>query len=264
MRNHFIFLPDSGGVVDSRELSIHIEHMPDIQRAPERIEKIIVPGRSGTLTKTEGENIYDAYPKAFDIVAMDEGKIQSIHRLLRGSGKMIFSNEPQYRYTVSITDGLNFNRFFRQWRRAMLSMEVQPFKESVEEKTHRGTFTEHVGGEALSWGPGFEISLFCETDVPCPFFAEIDLEKNSSAGSYWMYTNKLEMNGIMFFVTNYVSEKIFIDNEKGTVCTDIGTNLLRVTRGYNFPQYLNRGENKIYFRTRRNNNVTVKYRGWFL
>lgn len=264
MRNYFIFLPDSGGRIDSRELSIHIERMPDIQRAPERVKKIVVPGRSGTLTKTEGEDVYDSYPKAFDIVALDERKIQSIQRLLRGNGKIIFSNELQYRYTISITDGLSFNRFFRTWRRATLSMETQPFKESVEEKIHRGTFTEHVGGEDLSFGKGFEIALFCETDVPCPFFAELDVEYNNAMGGYWMYTNLLKENGIMFWSDEYETNKIYVNNEKGTIFTESGTNLLRFTKGYNFPQYLKRGENKIYFRTTQATKVTVKYRGWFL
>lgn len=264
MRNYFIFLPDSGGMVDSRELSIHIEHMPDIQRAPERVEKIVIPGRSGTLTKTEGADVYDSYIKAFDIVATDESKIQSIQRLLRGNGKIIFSNEPQFRYTVSITDGLSFNRFFRTWRRATLSMETQPFKESAEEKIHRGTYTDHVGGEELSFGKGFEITLFCETDVPCPFFAELDVKYNSANGSYWMYTNLLSGNGIMFWSDVWAIHKIYVDNENGTAYTDTGRNLLRFTRGYNFPQYLNRGENKIYFRTAQTSQVTVKYRGRFL
>lgn len=264
MRNWFIFFPDSGGMIDSRELSIHIEHMPDIKRAPERIEKIVVPGRSGTLTKTEGENIYDSYPDAFDIVALDESKIQSIQRLLRGNGKIIFSNEPQYRYTVSITDGLSFNRFFRKWRRATLSMEKQPFKEFVAEKIHRGTFTEHVGGEELSFGKGYEITLFCETDVPCPFFAELDFEYGSGAGTCWMYTNLLSENGIMFFSRNFETNKIYIDNQNGTIYNNLGENLMEITKGYNFPQYLKRGQNKIYFRTAYATQVTVKHRGWFL
>lgn len=265
MRNYFIFLPDSGGMVDSRELSIHIEHLPDIQRAPERVERIIVPGRSGTLTKSEGENVYDSYTKTFDIIALDKEKIPSIHRLLRGNGKIIFSNETQFRYTVSITDGWSFNRFFREWHRATLSMETQPFKESVEEKINRGIFAEDVAAEeGLEYGKGYKLTLYCNTDVPCPFFAELSTDKSESAGSYWMYTNEFRNRGIMFWCDNFQTSKIYVDNEKGTVYSDIGRNMLRYTRGYNFPQHLQPGQNKLIFRSSNMQGVIVRHRGWFL
>ncbi len=263
MRNYFIFLPDSGGMIDSRELSIHIEHLPDIQRAPERVERIVVPGRSGTLTKTEGENIYDSYTKSFDIVALDKEKIPSIHRLLRGNGKIVFSNELQFRYTVSITDGWSFNRFFRNWHRATLSMETQPFKESVEEKINRGTYTADLFDDGNSSEKGYKVTFQCDTDVPCPFFAELDVPYESSIGIYWMYTNGTNNQGICFINDSY-TEKIYVDNEKGLVYSDNGRNLLKYTRGYNFPQYLRRGENILRFRSSPIDGVIVKHRGWFL
>lgn len=263
MRNYFIFLPDSGGMIDSRELSIHIEHLPDIQRAPERVEYIVVPGRSGTLTKTEGEYVYDSYTKSFDIVALDKEKIPSIHRLLRGNGKIIFSNELQFRYTVSITDGWSFNRFFRGWHRATLSMETQPFKESVEEKINRGTYTEDLFGDG-GGNRGSKVTIQCDTDVPCPFFAELDTIHNDSAGTYGMYTNETYNQGILFWCNSFSEKKIYIDNEKGLIYSDTGRNLLNITKGYNFPQYLQRGENTVYFRFMKLQGAIVKYRGCFL
>lgn len=250
MRNYFVFLPDSGGMVDSRELSIHIEHMPDIQRAPERVEKVIIPGRSGTLTKTQGKDIYDSYTKSFDIVALDEEKIQSIHRLLRGNGKIIFSNEPQFRYTVSITDGWSFNRFFRQWRRATLSMDTFPFKEKSEEKIWHG-----YNAESGKW----QVDLNIESDVACPFFAEITYPSENNTLTFKV-NNKTCLFGIV------PSKKIFIDNEKALAYSEYGSDQFKwlfPRDGGEFPMRLNPRENVITV-IGHPSEITVKCRGWFL
>lgn len=257
MRNYFIFLPDTGGMIDSRELSLHIEHLPDIQRARERVEYITVPGRSGTLTKTEGENIYDSYTKSFDIVALDEGKIPTIHRLLRGNGKIIFSNELQFRYTVSITDGWSFNRFFRQWRRATLSMETQPFKESVEEKVY---FCKAFVNLA-------EKKTFCRikpnvtTDVPCPFYMECE---TSDVIDYF----RIHFNGDTSFLAIVNSHKVYMDNEKELFYDEDGNDVLSNMVSGNFPMYFKNGINEFTVISGALNfpkdGMTVKYRGWFL
>lgn len=255
MRNYFIFFPDSGGMIDSRELSIHIEHMPDIQRPTERVETIVIPGRSGTLTKKQGENIYDSYTKAFDIVALDEGKIPAIHKLLRGSGKIIFSNELQYRYTVSITEGWSFNRFFRKWRRATLAMETFPFKESSEEKISRSVRMETEGTA--------EVKLRAVTDVPCPFYAEFTT--NGPTGSLRMFLNGTPVYQGIFNFGGSVGGKLFLDNEKGLFYASDGQNLLQ--RGYfkdDFPFRFHEGENTFNANLTGVQDIKVTHRGWFL
>ncbi len=257
MRNYFLFFPDSGGMIDSRELSIHIEHMPDIQRPTERVETIVILGRSGTLTKKQGENIYDSYTKAFDIVALDEGKIPAIHKLLRGSGKIIFSNEPQYRYTVSITEGWSFNRFFRQWRRATLAMETFPFKESSEEKISRGVQSTDL------FRTYNRVKVRVVTDVPCPFFAEITKKTDG------IFNLALNGKSVITSISSSAG-KIYLDNERGLFYTEKGENLLQ--QGYlttDFPLQLHEGENILEVSTLKSQeetfpNLKVTHRGWFL
>ncbi len=251
MKNYFIFLPDSGGYIDSRELGLHIPELPPIQRATERVERVIVPGRSGTLTKKQGENVYDSYQKSFDIIATDPSKIQSVHRLLRGNGKMIFSNEQNYRYTVSFAEGWSFNRFFRQWRRATLVLEVFPFKESVEEKIYDGVYKE----ELLHGSDGCEVEIFCDTEIPCPFFAKI-----TAHTIIYFY-----LNGIRHFTTINASEttNIYVDNEHQTVYDDSGATMLPKTiAGDVFPVYLSPGKNLLQVRNAYE--LRVRFRGWFL
>lgn len=249
-RNYFIFLPDGGGYVESRKLGIHIPELPPIQRPSERVERIIVPGRSGTLTKTQGENVYDSYTKSFDIIATDFEKIQSINSLLRGTGKIIFSNEPQYRYTVSINDGWDFNRTFRQWRRATILMETFPFKESVEEKVNIGTFVE----KTIYGDFGCEVTINCKTDIPCPFYAEF-----FGSGVQMVF-----LNGIKRITSVNAAEDNwkYLDNEHGVFYNENGVNMLPWTTGYDFPLYLQSGENVLL--VRKANSLKVTHRGWFL
>lgn len=250
MKNYFIFLPDSGGYIDSRELGLHIPELPPIQRATERVERIIVPGRSGTLTKKQGENVYDSYQKSFDVIATDPSKIQSVHRLLRGNGKMIFSNELNFRYTVSFAEGWSFNRFFRQWRRATLVLEVFPFKESAEEKVYEGVFKQELPISAA----GCEVEIFCDTELPCPFFAEI-------TSSHMI---DVFLNGIRHISTVNAGETnhIYVDNEHITIYGDSGKNMLPQTLATDiFPIYFLPGKNLL--QVRRAKELQVRFRGWF-
>ena len=258
MRNYFLFFPDSGGMIDSRELMLHIEHLPDIQRATERVEKITVPGRSGTLTRKEGETVFDSYTKTFDIVALDESKIPKIHALLRGTGKIIFSNEPQFRYTVSFDIGWSFNRFFRQWRRATLSLETQPFKESSELKKYTKTdITEDIYGGSS----GISLTINCETEIPCPFIVRF------KSGDFYGY-NHMQFNKErrVTFKSIYIRDPSategIVDNERGLIYTDTGVNLLDYGRIGSFPFALEQGANLVEMTDV--TKMSVEYRGWFL
>lgn len=173
MRNYFIFLPDGGGYIDSRDWGLHIPELPPIVQPRRRVEKITIPGRNGTVTREEGEDVYDSYPKTFDIIATDAGKLQSVLSLLRGSGKMIFSNEPEYRYTVSIDEGLQFNRMFRDWRRAALSLDCFPFKELTEPQI----FTADAQDAYITF------DIVPNTDVACPFVLDLDFPQ-AGPGAY--------------------------------------------------------------------------------
>lgn len=258
MRNYFIYFPDSGGMIDSRELMLHIEHLPDIQRATERVEKITVPGRSGTLTRKEGENVFDSYTKTFDIIALDESKIPKIHALLRGTGKIIFSNEPQFRYTVSFDIGWSFNRFFRQWRRATLSLETQPFKESSELKRYTKTdITEDIFGKSS----GISLSINCETGIPCPFI--VRFESGDFLGQNWIQFNKTRrtvFNSI--YSRDQTATEGIVDNERGLIYTDTGVSLLDYSRIGSFPFAFEKGTNIVEMTDV--TKMSVEYRGWFL
>lgn len=226
--NYFIFFSADGGRVDSRELKIHIEELPDIQKPPKRVTKITVPGRSGTLTVEEGKYVYDAYQKTFEMVALDEKKIPEISELLDGSGKIIFSNEPQFRYTVSFDEGWSLSRFFKKWRRATISLETQPFKENVREKINRlesenGIISATINGR---------------TGIPCPFV--VDLKAAAGAENV-----TVTVGGQTLEIQTKGKTNIQINGELELITADDGTNLLTGTAYSTFPLKLEPKENAV-------------------
>lgn len=254
-RNYFIFLPDGGGYVDSRELGLHIPELAPIQQAKPRIERVIVPGRSGSLTREQGNDIYDSYTKAFDVIETDESKLQSVMRLLRGNGKIIFSNEPKYRYTVSMDEGWQFNRVFRKWRQATISMEVFPFKEAVDEQIYTSSPIKESGTNLKQ-----QIKVDVQTDVPCPFFLQMkppnDFEPPTAAFLH------LRDQSIYRMIVDK-KETIYVDNETGSIYGDISGDLLKQTvLRTDFPLYLLPGTQTI--KSSINGEMTLRFRGWFL
>lgn len=125
MKKYFIF---NGR--DSRDFEIYLEKYPPIVTPKERIKTITVPGRSGTLHMREAEGVYESYTKPFEIIAVNPDRIDEIKEWLKGAGELIIGNELDYIYTAFINAEIEFTRFFRGWHKAVIPIEVQPYKAS--------------------------------------------------------------------------------------------------------------------------------------
>ena len=125
MKKYFIF-----NGKDSRDFEVYIEKYPPIVRPKERIETITVPGRSGTLHMREAEGVYESYTKNFEIIAVNPARIDEIKEWLKGAGELIVGNELDYIYSAFINAEIEFTRFFRGWHKAVIPIEVQPYKAS--------------------------------------------------------------------------------------------------------------------------------------
>lgn len=125
MKKYFIF-----NEKDSRDFEVYIEEYPPIVRPKERIETITVPGRSGTLHMREAEGVYESYTKSFEIIAVNPARIDEIKEWLKGAGELIVGNELDYIYSAFINAEIEFSRFFRGWHKAVVPIEVQPYKAS--------------------------------------------------------------------------------------------------------------------------------------
>lgn len=125
MKKYFIF-----NGKDSRDFEVYIEEYSPIVLPKERIETITVPGRSGTLHMREAEGVYESYTKNFEIIAVNPARIDEIKEWLKGAGELIIGNELDYIYSAFINAEIEFTRFFRGWHKAVIPIEVQPYKAS--------------------------------------------------------------------------------------------------------------------------------------
>ena len=115
---------------DSRDKGIYVLNLPEIIRGPERAVNHVIPGRAGSVTTTEGEDIYDSYIKTFTIGLHAEGDAQTILRWLRGAGTAVFSNDPCFAYKGRIINQIEISKIGRHWENATatIQMYTEPYK----------------------------------------------------------------------------------------------------------------------------------------
>ncbi len=76
------------------EYGIHVLEQPPITIPAERATFTNVPGRPGSLTMLEGEDVYDDLILTAQCMISDPSNIRSIASYLKGSGKVAFANRP--------------------------------------------------------------------------------------------------------------------------------------------------------------------------
>lgn len=147
---------------DSRAMGVIVQDYPPITLPAERVESLIIPGRAGILTRTEGEAVYDTYLKSITI-ANDRlrGDPQQIAAWLRGSGELIIGAEPEFVYTARVIKEASMKRLFPGCYSGSVGFLVQPFKA-------RAVSTRAIQANIASGS----LSLFNPGDVPaCPVLA---------------------------------------------------------------------------------------------
>ena len=99
--------------VRSTEYGIYVSEQPPITMPVERVTRVTVPGRSGTLTKTEGEDVYDDLIMTAQCVMKDGSRIPEIMKWLKGSGKVAFANRQGGFYYARVSNQIPFDRVMR-------------------------------------------------------------------------------------------------------------------------------------------------------
>lgn len=115
---------------DSRTRGMWINALPDIIRPEERVEYVTIPGRRGDVSLIEGKDIYNAYEKQCIITVKTDEDYSYLLGWLRGSGKVIFSNEPDREYDARIVS-VQFQRIGNSLRRGLITFHCQPYKAQV-------------------------------------------------------------------------------------------------------------------------------------
>lgn len=111
------------------ELGIHVSEQPPITLPNERVTFTAVPGRSGTLTTLEGDDVYDDMILSATCFIADPAKIPEIASWLRGAGKVTFANRTGGFYYARIANQISFEKILRgnPHRSFTVNFRCQPF-----------------------------------------------------------------------------------------------------------------------------------------
>lgn len=120
--------------VDCRSMGIIMRGPAAIIRPEERVRHVEIPGRSGDLTRIEGENIYNSYIQTVSISVRGGFRVRDVYKWLRGAGYVTFSGEPDRRQPARIIGAITLNRVSRNidnWA-GEVQFYCQPLKELLQ------------------------------------------------------------------------------------------------------------------------------------
>ena len=108
---------------------IHVVQQPDIIRPSERATFTSVPGRSGTLTTLEADDVYDDFILSVECFISDLSNLASIFGWLRGNGMVTFANRQGGFYYARIVNQISFEQVLRgnPHRTFVINFRCQPF-----------------------------------------------------------------------------------------------------------------------------------------
>lgn len=111
------------------ELGIHVAEQPPITLPNERATFTAVPGKAGTLTTLEGDDVYDDMILSATCFIADPTKIPEIAAWLRGDGKVTFANRTGGFYYARIVNQISFEKILRgnPHRSFVVNFRCQPF-----------------------------------------------------------------------------------------------------------------------------------------
>ena len=99
--------------VDCRTKGIHVSELPPITIPLERSKQTNVPGRPGSLTQLEGEDVYDDMILTATCFITDPAQIPAIAAWLKGSGTVAFANRTGGYYKARIANQIPFEKVLR-------------------------------------------------------------------------------------------------------------------------------------------------------
>ena len=99
--------------VDCRTKGIHVSELPPITIPLERSTQTTVPGRPGSLTQLEGDDVYDDMILTATCFIADPERIPVIAAWLKGKGTVTFANRTGGHYNARIANQIPFEKVLR-------------------------------------------------------------------------------------------------------------------------------------------------------
>lgn len=226
---------------DCRAMGITMRGPAAIIRPEERVNHVQIPGRSGDLTETEGQYIYNSYIQTVSISVIGGRRVRDVYQWLRGSGYVTFSGEPDKRQAARVIGAITLNRISRNMDR--WAGEVQFYCQPLKEKLMSGVDEITTSGSTIiNSGDVDEKPLIKVTATGA--LATITVNGNSfsmtelpSAGSkFWIDCDTMEcMNEAKtsLLTQNAVGDFLALNPGSNTV-TGVGWSKLEFTRRERF------------------------------
>ena len=95
------------------EYGIHVSEQPPLTLPAERVTFIDVPGRSGSLTTLEGEDVYEDMVLTAQCFIQSGARVSEIAAWLRGSGTVTFANRLGGFYHARVVNQIPFEKILR-------------------------------------------------------------------------------------------------------------------------------------------------------
>ena len=133
--------------MDCRNMGVRLDGPVAIVRPEERVEHVTIPGRSGDLTETEGEQIYNSYIQTVTMSVRGGYRVREIFNWLKGSGYVTFSGEPERKQKARIIGAITLDRVSRNldnW-----AGECQFYCQPLKERLHESPVTITSSGTAV-------------------------------------------------------------------------------------------------------------------
>jgi phage-related protein len=92
---------------------VHVLEQPPLTAPSERVTFTDVPGRNGSLTTLQGDDIYDDLLLTAQCAISDPSKIPNLCAWLKGSGKVTFANRQGGFYFARIVNQISFEKILR-------------------------------------------------------------------------------------------------------------------------------------------------------
>lgn len=113
--------------------NIILNEAPEIIKPEERIEHVTIPGRSGELTVTEGENIFQSYIQTISIAVKGAANVPAVEKWLTGSGKLTFSSQSGFEQNARVIGAAQLRKHSRglDWWECDVQFYCEPVKSDV-------------------------------------------------------------------------------------------------------------------------------------
>lgn len=219
MQSYFIW-----NGTDCRSMGIVLSGPVSIVRPEERVNHVEIPGRSGDLTETEGEGIYNSYIQTATINVLSGQRVRDVYRWLRGAGYVTFSGEPDRRQKARIIGAVTLNKLSHSLD--IWAGEVQFYCQPLKELLTPAEITVTSSGTSV-------VNMGDVDSLPRILATASSSGMTVSAGG-----NTLSLTGLTS------GRKYVIDSEIMEITNEAGTELLTKDSTGDFP-ILNPGANSV-------------------